>query len=55
MYLVHLPVVVYTQYYLVGVSLHPLIKFGVVVATGILVSFCISLGVQNLPGARRIL
>ena len=55
MYLVHLPVVVYTQYYLVGVSLHPLIKFGVVVTTGILVSFCISLGVQRLPGAKKIL
>jgi glucan biosynthesis protein C len=55
MYLVHLPVVVYTQYCLVGVSLHPLMKFGVVVFTGALVSFAISLGVRRLPGARKIL
>lgn len=54
-YLIHFPVVIFVQYTLAGVMLHPFIKFLVVIVTGILFSFLISHVVRMVPCAKKIL
>ncbi|KYK33413.1 MAG: acyltransferase family protein [Theionarchaea archaeon] len=54
-YLIHFPVVIFVQYTLIGVMLHPFMKFLVVTMAGILFSFLISHFIRTLPFAEKIL
>lgn len=55
-YLIHVPIIIFLQYMLIGVELHPLIKFALVSVVGVPASFLIShFVVRKLPYAKRIL
>ncbi len=55
-YLIHLPVVIFLQYLLIGVSIDPLIKFVIAGALGVILSFAIShYGIRRLPYVRYVL
>jgi peptidoglycan/LPS O-acetylase OafA/YrhL len=55
-YLIHIPVIVFLQYLLIGVSIDSLAKFAIVGAIGVLLSFAIShYVVRRLPYAKYIL
>lgn len=55
-YLIHIPIIVFLQYLLIGVTIDPLIKFGIVGAVGILLVFVIShFVIRQLPYAKYIL
>jgi len=54
-YLIHIPIIVLLQYMLIGVGIDPLIKFAIVGAMGVLLSFAIShYGIRRLPYAKYI-
>ena len=55
-YLIHLPIVIFLQYLLIGVSTDSLIKFVIVGALGVILSFAIShYVIRRLPYAKYIL
>lgn len=55
-YLIHLPIVIFLQYLLIGVPVDPLVKFGLAGAAGVMLSFAVShYVVRRLPAARAIL
>jgi glucan biosynthesis protein C len=55
-YLIHVPVVVFLQYLLIGVNIHPLIKFALVCLAGVPACFLLShYVVRRLPYAKQIL
>lgn len=54
-YLVHLPVVVFLQYLLVGVDIHPLLKFLVVCAVAVPACFVLGEVIRKLPYAKNVL
>jgi glucan biosynthesis protein C len=55
-YLIHIPVVVFLQYLLIGVAMESLVKFAIVGALGVLLSFAIShYVIRRLPYAKYIL
>jgi peptidoglycan/LPS O-acetylase OafA/YrhL len=55
-YLIHIPVVVFLQYLLVGVEIHPLLKFAIVAAVGVPLTFAIShFVIRKLPYVKNIL
>lgn len=55
-YLIHIPIIVLLQYLLIGIALDPLIKFAIVGAVGVLLSFAIShYVIRKLPYAKYIL
>jgi Acyltransferase family. len=55
-YLIHIPVVVLLQWLLVGVEIHPLLKFVIVGSIGVPLTFALShLVVRKLPYANAIL
>lgn len=55
-YLIHIPIIVFLQYLLIGVSIDPLIKFAIVGAVGVPLSFAIShYIIRRLPYAKYIL
>jgi len=55
-YLIHIPIVVFFQYLLIGTAIDPLIKFAIVGTTGVIVAFATShYVVRRLPYAKRIL
>ena len=55
-YLIQLPVVIILQYMLIGVAIDPLLKFAIVGAIGVLLSFAIShYVIRRLPYAKYIL
>jgi glucan biosynthesis protein C len=55
-YLIHIPVIVFLQYMLIGVAIDPLIKFAIVGAIGIVLAFAIShYVIRRLPYAKYIL
>jgi glucans biosynthesis protein C len=55
-YLIHIPIIVFLQYLLIGVPIDPLIKFAIVGAIGIPLVFTIShFGIRRLPYAKYIL
>jgi glucans biosynthesis protein C len=55
-YLIHVPVIVFLQYLLVGVNVHPLIKFALVCLAGVPACFLLShYVVRRLPLAKYVL
>ena len=55
-YLIHIPIIVFFQYLLTGVSIDPLIKFVIVGTTGVIVAFATShYVIRRLPYAKTIL
>jgi peptidoglycan/LPS O-acetylase OafA/YrhL len=55
-YLIHIPIIVFLQYLLIGVPIDPLIKFAIVGAIGVPLVFAIShFGIRRLPYAKCIL
>ena len=55
-YLIQLPVVVFLQYLLIGVAIDPLVKFVIVGAVGVPLSFALShFVIRRLPGAKYVL
>jgi peptidoglycan/LPS O-acetylase OafA/YrhL len=55
-YLIHLPIIVFLQFQLIGVAIDPLIKFAIVGTLGISLSFAIShYVIRRLPYARDVL
>jgi len=55
-YLIHIPIIVFLQYLLIGVAIDPLIKFTIVGAIGIPLAFAIShYVIRRLPYAKYIL
>jgi glucan biosynthesis protein C len=55
-YLIHIPIIVFLQYLLIGVAIDPLIKFTIVGALGILLVFVIShFVIRRLPYTKDIL
>jgi glucans biosynthesis protein C len=55
-YLIHIPIIVFLQYLLIGVTIDPLIKFAIVGAIGVPLVFAIShLVIRRLPYAKYIL
>jgi glucans biosynthesis protein C len=55
-YLIHVPVIVFLQYLLIGVALDPLVKFAIVGALGVVLSFAIShYAIRRLPYAKYVL
>jgi peptidoglycan/LPS O-acetylase OafA/YrhL len=55
-YLIHIPVIVFLQYLLQSVEIHPLLKFAAVAAVGVPLTFAIShFIVRKLPYAKNIL
>ena len=55
-YLIHIPIIVFLQYLLIGVALDPLIKFAIVGTVGIILSFAIShYVIRRLPYAKYVL
>ncbi len=54
-YLVHLPVVVFLQYLLVGVDIHPLLKFLAVVIAAVPACFALGEAIRKLPYAKYVL
>jgi surface polysaccharide O-acyltransferase-like enzyme len=53
-YLVHVPVVIFAQYILIGAALHPLIKFSLVTLGGLFVSLLISQCMRKLLFSRKM-
>jgi peptidoglycan/LPS O-acetylase OafA/YrhL len=55
-YLIHIPIIVFLQYMLIGVAIDPLIKFAIVGAIGVPAAFAIShYVIRRLPYAKYIL
>ncbi len=55
-YLIHIPIIVFLQYLLIGVAIDPLIKFAIVGTIGVLLAFAIShYVIRRLPYAMYIL
>jgi len=55
-YLIHIPIVVFLQYLLIGVPTDPLIKFVIVGTSGVILAFAAShFVIRRLPYAERIL
>ena len=55
-YLIHLPIVIFLQYLLIGVPLESLLKFAIVGIAGVILSFAIShYGIRRLPYATYVL
>ena len=55
-YLIHIPIIVFLQYLLIGVNIHPLVKFAIVCLLGVLTSFLLShYVVRRLPYAKYVL
>ena len=55
-YLIHIPIVVFLQYTLIGAAIDPLIKFVIVGTTGVILAFATShYVIRRLPYADRIL
>ena len=55
-YLIHIPIIVFLQYMLIGVAIDPLIKFAIVGAIGVPTAFAIShYVIRRLPYAKYIL
>lgn len=55
-YLIHIPIIVFLQYLLIGVAIDPLIKFAIVGAIGVPLTFAIShYVIRRLPYAKQIL
>lgn len=55
-YLIHIPIVVFFQYLLIGIALDPLIKFVIVGTTGVIVAFATShYVIRRIPYAKNIL
>lgn len=55
-YLIHVPIIVFLQYMLIGVNIHPLIKFAIVCLIGVPACFITShYLVRRLPLAKHIL
>jgi len=55
-YLIHIPIIVFLQYMLVGVAIDPLIKFAIVGTIGVPLTFAIShYVIRRLPYAKYIL
>ena len=55
-YLIHIPIIVFLQYMLIGVAIDPLIKFAIVGSIGVLMAFAIShYVIRRLPYAKSIL
>jgi peptidoglycan/LPS O-acetylase OafA/YrhL len=55
-YLIHIPIIVFLQYLLIGIAIDPLIKFTIIGAIGILLVFVIShFVIRRLPYAKYIL
>ncbi len=55
-YLIHIPIIIFLQYLLIGVGIDPIIKFAIVGAIGIPLSFAIShYVIRRLPYAKYIL
>jgi peptidoglycan/LPS O-acetylase OafA/YrhL len=55
-YLIHIPIVIFLQYLLIGVSIDPLIKFVIAGALGVVLSFAVShFGIRQLPYAKYVL
>ena len=55
-YLIHIPIIVFLQYMLIGVALDPLIKFAIVGTAGVILSFAIShYVIRRLPYAKYVL
>ncbi|MGA9140521.1 MAG: acyltransferase family protein [Methanocella sp.] len=55
-YLIHIPIVIFLQYLLIGVSIDPLIKFVIAGALGVILSFAVShYMIRQLPYVRYVL
>jgi len=55
-YLIHIPIIVFFQYLLIGVAIDPLFKFVIVGTTGVIVAFATShYVIRRLPYAKNIL
>jgi hypothetical protein len=55
-YMIHIPIIVFLQYLLIGVALDPLIKFAIVGALGVTLAFTIShYVIRQLPYAKHVL
>jgi glucans biosynthesis protein C len=55
-YLIHIPIVIFLQYLLIGIALDPLIKFVIVGTVGVILSFAIShYGIRRLPYVKYVL
>ena len=55
-YLIHIPIVIFLQYLLIGVAIDPLIKFVIVGALGVPLAFAIShYVIRRLPYAKYVL
>ncbi len=55
-YLIHIPIIVFLQYLLIGVAIDPLIKFAIVGTVGVILSFAIShYVIRRLPYAKYVL
>ena len=55
-YLIHIPIIIFLQYLLIGVAIDPLIKFAIVGAIGVPLAFAIShYGIRRLPYAKYVL
>ncbi|WP_424359385.1 acyltransferase family protein [Methanocella sp. MCL-LM] len=55
-YLIHIPVIVFLQYLLIGITIHPLLKFALVCLVGVPACFLLShYVVRRLPLAKHIL
>jgi Acyltransferase family len=54
-YLVHEPVIIFMALGMSGLSLYPLLKFGIVVLVGATLCFAIAAGMRKIPGAKRVL
>jgi peptidoglycan/LPS O-acetylase OafA/YrhL len=54
-YLIHVPVIVFIQFLLIGVDIHPLMKFAIVCAIGVPASFLIShYVIRKIPYVNRV-
>jgi peptidoglycan/LPS O-acetylase OafA/YrhL len=55
-YLIHIPIIVFLQYMLIGVATDPLIKFAIVGTVGVILSFAISnYVIRRLPHVKYVL
>jgi peptidoglycan/LPS O-acetylase OafA/YrhL len=55
-YLIHIPIIVFFQYLLIGIATDPLIKFVIVGTTGVIVAFATShYVIRRVPYAKNIL
>jgi peptidoglycan/LPS O-acetylase OafA/YrhL len=55
-YLIHIPIIVFLQYLLIGVKMDPLIKFAIVAVLGVPLVYAIShFGIRRLPYAKLFL